>query len=1059
MKKKILNSILSTILCVVIVGGNVAMADYRTSAGTSNDNGDGTYLNPVINSDVADPDIICAPSPDGTEAYYMVSTAMQYAPGCPIMKSTDMVNWETVNYLYDTLDANSEKLSLKNGQYAYGNGQWATSIRYDKKTGTFYILTFSYTTGTTQVYTSKDVENGPWKKSEFKCFHDPSIFIDEDGRIYVFYGQNSIRCKELVEEDGFLSIKKEDGDPNDEGHLVIPDMGVYDVPNCIYENAESPKEFIIKGEGTHAYKIDDKYYLLSITWPSGKVWEDKNEYWKRGMVCYRSDNVYGPYEGMLVMNQEARFDGYLGYGGVGQGGITQAIGNDSSSSDSTWYGMIFQDRGAIGRIPHLVTVDWKTSGYEGWPMLKASETGAIPIESGVKSEKKSIVLSDEFNNNEKKNYADVITKTDLSVAVDTTPIFSAKYVSESGSVEIASTPVSYGEWVEVTGEFTAPENLTYGRLELTMNDTATNFYIDDVELLNSNGEPVINNSEMSGNDNAQPWWWGATSYLDNDLGNVENAIAVTSKDIFHDAAPSMYISKRSAANSGAQQYTNGGNTQTPPIVAGETYSFKVYVNAEEPPKTDVGFTAAYVHHDANDVQQRIEIAKADVKVGEWTEITGSFIAPECMTYGRVELSLEKAGVNYYIDDVELMADGVNHLNNGEMAGNDNAQPWWWGATSQWDNEVGGSVDNAIVTTSSNEYHNAAPSMRVSGCQVSGAGAMQYANGDGEKALTPGREYTFRAWAMVEPEPEEPEDTRPGENEPNGSNLSLAWQWNHNPDNRYWSLTDREGWLRLGTTGKVANIQHARNTLTQRTFGPECSGWTKMDVSNMQNGDYAGLAAFAPRYGFVGVKMMEGKKYIVYVTTPNVPETREAMMDVIPNERIIEELTDDIIYLKNEYTFAGNGSGDTVSFYYSNNGDIWTKAGTMSGLEFSMHHFTGYKFALFNFATVARGGYVDFDYFRVDDMRTAEGEGKLTAWEPTITTDGAELVISNTTDTDEKVMVYAASYNGEKLSGVKTTELIIPSGSVEDSFKIDASNGDTIYVWKADQSALIKKLGL
>ncbi|MDE7027646.1 MAG: hypothetical protein K2O87_07000, partial [Duncaniella freteri] len=31
---------------------------------------------------------------------------------------------------------------------------------------------------------------------------------------------------------------------------------------------------------------------------------------------------------------------------------------------------------------------------------------------------------------------------------------------------------------------------------------------------------------------------------------------------------------------------------------------------------------------------------------------------------------------------------------------------------------------------------------------------------------------------------------------NGSNLKLQWQWNHNPNNNLWSLTDRKGWLRL-----------------------------------------------------------------------------------------------------------------------------------------------------------------------------------------------------------------------------------------------------------------------
>ena len=179
--KKIIKTAAPAVMALVMTVSSFAdvsvTAYYKETNGTSNDNGDGTYTNPVMNTDVADPDIICAPGPDGKEAYYMVSTAMQYSPGCPIMKSTDLVNWETVNYLFDSLDYDNDALSMRNGQQAYGNGQWATSLRYNEKTGMFFILTFSYTTGTTQVYTSYDIENGPWKKSEFKVFHDPSIFI------------------------------------------------------------------------------------------------------------------------------------------------------------------------------------------------------------------------------------------------------------------------------------------------------------------------------------------------------------------------------------------------------------------------------------------------------------------------------------------------------------------------------------------------------------------------------------------------------------------------------------------------------------------------------------------------------------------------------------------------------------------------------------------------------------------------------------------------------------------------------------------------------------------
>jgi xylan 1,4-beta-xylosidase len=44
----------------------------------------------------------------------MSSTTMHMNPGVPIMKSKNLVNWEIVNYAYDTL-ADNDALALRNG--------------------------------------------------------------------------------------------------------------------------------------------------------------------------------------------------------------------------------------------------------------------------------------------------------------------------------------------------------------------------------------------------------------------------------------------------------------------------------------------------------------------------------------------------------------------------------------------------------------------------------------------------------------------------------------------------------------------------------------------------------------------------------------------------------------------------------------------------------------------------------------------------------------------------------------------------------------------------------
>ncbi|MDE6794861.1 MAG: family 43 glycosylhydrolase, partial [Muribaculaceae bacterium] len=58
----------------------------------------GFFHNPVIWADVPDPDVIRV-----GDDFYMVSTTMHLMPGCPVMHSRDLVNWETIGYVFDKL--------------------------------------------------------------------------------------------------------------------------------------------------------------------------------------------------------------------------------------------------------------------------------------------------------------------------------------------------------------------------------------------------------------------------------------------------------------------------------------------------------------------------------------------------------------------------------------------------------------------------------------------------------------------------------------------------------------------------------------------------------------------------------------------------------------------------------------------------------------------------------------------------------------------------------------------------------------------------------------------
>jgi beta-xylosidase len=131
----------------------------------------------------------------------------------------------------------------------------------------------------------------------------------------------------------------------------------------------------------------------------------------------------------------------------------------------------------------------------------------------------------------------------------------------------------------------------------------------------------------------------------------------------------------------------------------------------------------------------------------------------------------------------------------------------------------------------------------------------------------------------------------------------------------------------------------------------------MDVSNMRDGDFAGLAAFQRKYGFVAVKRTGIVKSIVMVSA----ETDSAV------EVEVAALNQGIVFLKADCDFRDRA--DRACFYYSLDGKSWKSIGKPLQMAYTLPHFMGYRFGLFNFATKSAGGHVDFNYFRVSDKLT------------------------------------------------------------------------------------------
>ena len=299
------------------------------------DNGDGTYTNPILFADYPDSEVIRV----GDDFYYQ-SSSFHLVPGNPIMHSKDLVNWEPAGFSipdYKILEDARYDLDGQHGN-AYGAGSWAPSLRWHD--GMFYSVCYVWDnrpenkTGVDGVFLVSRAKSvaGPWKMNAIHAkMYDPGLFFDDDGRVYVFHGQNELKVTEL-------------------------DAGLTKVV--------TPEKTIIRGticEGSHVYKVDGKYYIYN---PGGGK-----------QHCFRSDSIYGPYEHKVVCDSQLTYEG----SGLHQGGLVQLKNGD-------WWAIIFQDYGKHGRIPFLLPVEWK----DGWPETKPVLTYKKPAVDAAKASSDSV---------------------------------------------------------------------------------------------------------------------------------------------------------------------------------------------------------------------------------------------------------------------------------------------------------------------------------------------------------------------------------------------------------------------------------------------------------------------------------------------------------------------------------------------------------------------------------------------------------------------------------------------------------------------------------------------
>lgn len=290
------------IILLSLFSANLCQAQ---KSGSWGDQGNGTFINPVLNADYSDPDVIRV-----GEKYYMVCSEFHYM-GMTIQESDDMINWRIIGRIYNRLD-----FSAYEAMSNYGNGSWAPSIRYhDKKFWVYFC-----TPGEGLFMTFAREAKGPWQPLshvvKIKGWEDPCPFWDENGDAYL--GHSIVGAGPIII------------------HRMSPNgMRILDTGKVVYRGPVA--------EGTKFHKRNG-YYYLSI--PEGGV--------ARGwQTVLRSKNIYGPYERKIVLET-----GDTEINGPHQGAMVE-------TPKGAWWFYHFQLSGALGRVMHLQPVQWK----DDWPFF------------------------------------------------------------------------------------------------------------------------------------------------------------------------------------------------------------------------------------------------------------------------------------------------------------------------------------------------------------------------------------------------------------------------------------------------------------------------------------------------------------------------------------------------------------------------------------------------------------------------------------------------------------------------------------------------------------------
>jgi beta-xylosidase len=358
----------SALLILAAAPSDCFGASSATAQSWTADNGNGTYSNPLFYEEFEDPDVIRV-----GEDYYLAGTTMHMNPAAIVLHSKDLVNWELASYCTNRLDLGAA-FRLEGGNI-YGQGIWAPCVRYHD--GMFYVFCNVNRAGL-QIFRSRS-PNGPWQRNQIQGFHDLSVLFDDDGKIYLVYGNRNPYT--IVELNKDLT--------------------------AVIEGARHQMNAPGMGEGHHLYKINGKYFDVSAI-PGAHT----------DQAVARADSIDGPWQVERMVRGESlgvptqnsmrvndrgttnqtftitRSDPNAG------GGMTLHQGGIVDTPSGEWWSIIMQDHGSIGRMVALVHVTWDNNfpiiGLPG-NLRRAPNTWLKPNTGHTQDPKPLFVRSDNFD--------------------------------------------------------------------------------------------------------------------------------------------------------------------------------------------------------------------------------------------------------------------------------------------------------------------------------------------------------------------------------------------------------------------------------------------------------------------------------------------------------------------------------------------------------------------------------------------------------------------------------------------------------------------------------------